>query len=705
MSFLNPIFLIAVVTAAIPLFIYLLNIRKPERMRFSSLSFFDLLKTTAIRRIRIKRWLLLALRMTAMILLAVALARPFLPPGIGWFSQSEPKIIGLLIDNSPGMAQVDQHGPYFEQAIAVAQSVVEMSDHDSRFVIEVTNGDFLNLPPVSRVAALRHLSALQPVNGGNYTLPKINRLREALNREEEVNKIIYLITDGQESQFHQLAEEEPTAEPESNIYLQAFTVGDTGVMNLGISSVELEYAPSGSGTDYQIRARVENFGTRPAANAYLTFFLEDEMIARQMVTMPAGEYSDVVFDIPARESEWIRMMFEIEGDELSFDNRHYTVLRQPSERDVLVIGEGRGDSAFPSLLQPLLAAASEETKRFKATFVNLEELNTVELTDYNAIIFDGLREIPDYLVQSATDHVQNGAGLFMIPAADGNMNSYNRFLQQAGAGQYAGMYGSYGSFDPVDRVAEPLRGNPVLDEIFAEEEQSEIRINVPEIYYYYLIDPDSRAVPILANRSGNIVFAETQLGNGKLVYSAIGIDPGWSDFSAKPFFAPFFFRITDYLMLGEGAQLQTHTLGQEFRLEAVSPGQELFIKYGDEAILPEISAGYSGSVLRYEAKEWQPGWFSLEESSGTEIFVGGINQHTMESEVGSLSAGELSILLRNFFKNAEVIESEGTWGGDQQEFRTAAFGKEIWYWFIITAFILLLTESLISRHYKAESIG
>src|SRR5690625_2213691 len=114
MSFLNPIFLIAVVTAAIPLFIYLLNIRKPERVRFSSLSFFDLLKTTAIRRIRIKRWLLLALRMTAMILLAVALARPFLPPGIGWFSQSEPKIIGLLIDNSPGMAQVDQHGPYFE---------------------------------------------------------------------------------------------------------------------------------------------------------------------------------------------------------------------------------------------------------------------------------------------------------------------------------------------------------------------------------------------------------------------------------------------------------------------------------------------------------------------------------------------------------------------------------------------------------------
>src|SRR5690625_6798587 len=111
----------------------------------------------------------------------------------------------------------------------------------------------------------------------------------------------------------------------------------------------------------------------------------------------------------------------------------------------------------------------------------------------------------------------------MIPAADGNMNSYNRFLRQAGAGQYAGMYGSYGSFDPVDRVAEPLRGNPVLDEIFAEEEQSEIRINVPEIYYYYLIDTDLRAVPILADRTGNIVFAVPQIGIGEMVEYAITI--------------------------------------------------------------------------------------------------------------------------------------------------------------------------------------
>lgn len=704
MGFLNPLFLFALLTAAIPLLIYLFNIRKPDRIQFSTLAFFDILKISALKRIKLKRWLLLTLRTLAIILLAAALARPFLPPGIGWFSQNEPKIVGLLIDNSPGMVQVDQNGPYFEQAIAVAESVVEMSDNETRFVIEVTNGELLNVPAVSKTAALRHLSSLEPVNGGNFTYQRISRLREVLNREDEVNKIMYLITDGQESQFRDLMERESLSEPETNIYVQVFKVGDASMANLGFSSVNLEYTSSESEMDYQIRPRLKNFGANPVSNAFLTLYIDDEMIAQQMVDLPAGDSVDFLFEIPTRENEFIRVLLEIEGDELSFDNRYHAVLQQPAERDVLVIGEGEDESEFTSLLQPLLYAASEETRRFSADFTTLESLNLSELSEYNAVIFDGLRNIPDYIGQAVTDHIQNGAGLFMLPAANGNMNSYNRFLQQAGAGYYSGLFGNYGSFDPIDRVAEPPPGNPVLDVIFEEEEQTEIRINVPEIFYYYLIEPDVRAVPILTNRSGNTLFAESRLGNGKLVYAAIGTDPGWSDFSIKPFFAPFFFRVIDYLMLGEGAQLQTQTLGSEFRMQTESSLHEVMIEYGEEVIVPQISQGYSGTTVQYAAAEWEPGWFSVKDRDETKIFVGGINQHTMESEVASLSVREFRSVLEKFFKNAEVIESEGAWGSDQEEFRTAAFGKEIWYWFIITAFVLLVIESLISRHYKAESI-
>ena len=112
MSFLNPFFLFALLTVAVPLLIYLLNIRKPKKVRFSTLAFFDSLKSTALKRIRIKRWLLLAIRCLAILALVLAASRPFLPPEYGWSSNNQPKAIGILIDNSPTMNRVDRNGPY-----------------------------------------------------------------------------------------------------------------------------------------------------------------------------------------------------------------------------------------------------------------------------------------------------------------------------------------------------------------------------------------------------------------------------------------------------------------------------------------------------------------------------------------------------------------------------------------------------------------
>jgi hypothetical protein len=38
------------------------------------------------------------------------------------------------------------------------------------------------------------------------------------------------------------------------------------------------------------------------------------------------------------------------------------------------------------------------------------------------------------------------------------------------------------------------------------------------------------------------------------------------------------------------------------------------------------------------------------------------------------------------------------------EIRTSGFGKEIWHWFMLAGFLLLVTESLVSIFYKAETV-
>ena len=86
MSFLNPIFLLALLAVGLPLVIHLLNLRKPKRVKFSTIAFFNELKQTTIQKIKLKRWLLLALRFLAITCLAMVLARSFFA-AFFWFGE------------------------------------------------------------------------------------------------------------------------------------------------------------------------------------------------------------------------------------------------------------------------------------------------------------------------------------------------------------------------------------------------------------------------------------------------------------------------------------------------------------------------------------------------------------------------------------------------------------------------------------------
>ena len=684
--------------------IYLLNLKKPKKVRFSTLAFFDSLKSTALKRIKIKRWLLLAIRCLAIVALVIAASRPFLPPEFGWASSNEPKVIGILFDNSPTMERVDRNGPYFEQAQNLAAELLDFAGNDDRITLNVTNGESLNLPLFSKRAATRHLADLTTVNSGNYLKERLLQMARRLDEASEPNKIIYLITDAQESQFEQLLESD--RELFEDVNLQVMKVGDAETSNIGYESVELEYGGRGDTGSLQLRTVVKNFGNQAASNKFVSLKIDGELISQQTFKLEPADAREFTFEIPVSGERIIPVELLIEGDELSFDNRYYAAIQLPETRDILVLSDpGTSGNRFQSYLKPMLEIASEESGRFNIVFDEAEDYPVSELYNYDAIILDGLRSIPDFLSQSLVDHVQAGAGLLFLPAAEGSLSSYNRLLNFSGSGSFADVIGSYGSFEPVDRMAPPKDGHPIIDTIFEKDEDEAIRLNVPEIFYYYRIDARERGTdfPILQTSTGHPLMIETRVGTGRMVYSAIGSDPGWSNFPIKPFFAPLYFRTIDYLVQGEGAQLNVHKLGEPFRKSLSSNSETIQLHKGDEVILPDVQQTFRGTEVTYEAKEWQPGWLEIESDEQTILI--GVNQHAMESRLTSLDITEIERITGNLFANAKAALV----GIDQaeafEELELASFGREIWYWFVLMAIILLLLESIISRHYKAETLG
>ena len=703
MSFLNPIFLFALLTVAVPLLIYLLNIRKPKRIRFSTLAFFDSLKTTALKRIKIKRWLLLAIRCCAILVLVIAVSRPFLPPEIGWGSGNEPKVVAIIIDNGPKMDQITREGPYFEQAIGIAESVIDMLGSDDRVTLDVTHGSGLNTPLLAGRSIRSLLNNIEVSNAGNFTDARIKEMANRLIQENEPNKMIYFITEAglsMKSKFEALSEDDF-----ENVILQVVKIDGSDAVNLGYDLVELESSGGAQLDLLQLRVVVRNYGLRSVDNAFLSLIMEDELITQQSFSTDSESTTEFVFEIPASGNQFSGIELLIEGDDLAFDNRYFVSIKSPDVKNILVLHEPIDtDGAMSSYLRPMLEVTAEDESRFRIDFKQIETVQISDFNEYDAIVLDALRTIPDYLSQPLLDQIQNGSGLLLIPAATGNLNNYNRLIGFSGSTGYSNITGSYGSFNSVDRMAVPSDGHPIIDSLFDRSDDEELRLNLPELFYYYEISPSQRAsdYSILNTRTGRPLLMESRVGSGSIIYSAIGTDPGWSNFPIKPFFAPLFFKTIDYLARGETASLKNHYLGRDFTYLSSESVETVELEKDGESILPELRQTLNGTELRYSGMEWKPGWLNLITPAGDIQF--GVNQNTMESDLRTLELSDLTEIIEESFQNVRAVHTRPDRNQFSDELELASFGKEIWYWFVFIAIILLLLESIVSRSFKAETL-
>ena len=78
MSFLAPLFFVALAGLAIPVLLHLTQREKKQVQRFPSLMFVRRIPYQSVRRRKIQNWLLLLVRMAALALIVLAFARPFL---------------------------------------------------------------------------------------------------------------------------------------------------------------------------------------------------------------------------------------------------------------------------------------------------------------------------------------------------------------------------------------------------------------------------------------------------------------------------------------------------------------------------------------------------------------------------------------------------------------------------------------------------
>lgn len=703
MTFLAPLFLLGLLAVVIPVVIHFLNLRKPQKVAFSTLSFFSELQKSTIRRLKVKRWLLLAVRVLTIIVLAMALARPFLPPGIGSTSNSTATLYIILVDNGIRMDRVNADGPYIEQAKQVIQSLTDGARDQDRFVIIPTHGDygssgFLNQSQVSDV--LIDLEVSETGSLLNQRMASIEGLVASWSGDISV---LYRITtdDGLVADAHVLEIPESLIDVPLNYVL----LGSESGSNLVVESVKTAGTIAGPGVSVPIEIVISNSGRQPAFNAFVSLEVDDRLVGQHQLNLDPGASETVYFDLIPSRSGYIKGDILLEGDQFQPDNDHYFSLQVPEVRQVLTISE-TSENAGTYLNAALLAAEQVQgrIRLIQATSSTYQDVGQLE--NFDVVVLNGLDRINDDLQESLVRSVQSGLGLVVFPSQRADFSSYNRLLGRLNAGQFVGFRGTYGSFDPIARIDRIRDGHPIIEEIFEKQEDEDISTELPGLFYYLRFSqvPQSGTLTVLQSELVEPILLDHRFGNGRVLISTIGADPGWSSFPGNPLFAPIFYRTILFAMSGDQGGFNTHILGPQFEWTGRLDGDRIVLSDDQTDFFPDIELQRDGSTkLTYPATEWKPGIYQIRTENGN-IQVAA-NFDISESDFYTLSDDNTIELLASKSESVQVFGRDNRSLNEvQQELRTAGFGAEIWYWFVIAAIILLILEIAISRWYKAETI-
>ena len=707
MTFLDPLVLLGLAAAAVPLLLHLFNLRRPRKVDFSSLEFLKSLQQRTMQRVRIKQWLLLALRMLAIACLVLAFARPTLTGDLAGTVGQAQTSWALVVDNSLSMTLRDGQGAYLEQAKEAAAGIVEaMAPDDEVFLLttgQAPEGGSDAAPYRDPSAVREAIGAIEAHPGGTTPVRSVARAVERLSDAAHLNREIYVLTDRQAST---LADSVATNVPEG-IGLTLVPIGSRQHANVAVTNVHVASRIVEAGQPVQLEATLTNYGTDPLDGYVASVYLQGERVAQATASLQSGQSTTVEFTATPQQRGWLAGTVESEDDAFAHDNvRHFT-LHVPRERQLLVVqGEGQSTRYIDLALSPELVRGR---LAFRTETIAEDALTATSLGGYDAVVLAGPASLSSGEVTALVRYVEAGGGLLFFPNHRAQASDYNTLFEQLGGGQFSGFSGSLNgqrsiaAFDRVDLQ------HPLFEGVFDRSgERGDVQVESPDVYYAMNYSSNSGAAQTLIELSNGFPFLqEIRHGSGVALLMAVAPDPQWSDLPVRGLFIPLLYRSMYYLSAGESVAGEQLTVGQpgELRITGVPEGESVHLIGPDGTErTPEQRSLFGATLIQTPSTLQTPGIYDVQVGDSLVRRVA-LNLDPRESDLRTASTDEaVDRLAEALGRDVDVLDPSDGAMPVTETIQQRRVGTEIWNVFLLLALGLLVTEMLVASQWKPESV-
>ena len=698
MTFLNPAVLFGLLAASIPILIHLFNLRKLKRIEFSTLAFLKELQKNKIRKVKLKQWILLALRVLIILFLVLAFARPTLKGlAIGGTTSAAKTTAVFIIDDTFSMSVIDNQGSLLNQAKATAKSLLKnFQEGDEAALILVSQSDNSEVNVSKSIIDFqKSIDAIEPAFQSGMLHTALTKAVQILSQSKNFNKEIYILSDFQSGR---LADEKSLSDfsqvLDERVRVYAINYSGKEVYNLGIDELKVNTQIFEKDKPVNFSATVTNYSARNADNVIVSVFVNNERSAQVSTNVGAGESKVLNVEAAIKSAGFVSVFAEIEDDEILQDNRRYTSVFVPDNIPIIIFTDEPSDSRFVELA----LTALENRNTFVITKKNLSELSSYDLKRYEAVVIIGSQNIN--AVERLKDYAVNGGSLFIAPGSKSSLTSYQQMLTGIGLPIPSSTVGKIGEaansfqFDITDL------NHPIFQNIFSAKEKT--KIESPEIYSYFKINTQGKGRSIISLQDGSSFLSEYRMRNGKIFLFSSSPILSWSNFPLKSIFVPLINKSVLYLASKDKSETDI-IAGNEFDVDVRgrSISQLKVVRPDNTEDFLSTNQNDANTFVKYNESNLTGNYKII---SGSKVIDEiSVNADPLESKTKYLAKADVEQYLnkinfkgRLFFLNKEENISDAI--------LKARFGSELWKYFLIIALLLAFVEMLVARNAKKDLV-
>lgn len=674
-QFVNPFFLFAALSLAVPVIIHLFYFRRFKKVLFTNVQFLREVKEETSSRQKLRNLLVLLMRCLALLFLVFAFAQPFLPQKAD--VKKGEKSVSIFIDNSFSMSALSKDVSLLEKARQRAKEIVRAYAPDDRFQILTNDFEGRHQRLVSQEDAITFIDEIRPSPAVKNISGIISRQQQALSTGNTPNRVAFILSDFQKN-ISDIKNITDTLTEINLIPMQAVEE-----RNVSIDSAWFDAPVQVLNQTSPLVVRVTNHSDEDIENVRLTLEYDGQVKPVGSLSISARQSITDTINITILRTGWHEAKLELTDYPVQFDDHYYFTFNVAASINVLAINDGTPNRYMGAALRGITG--------FQVTDQGNTAIDYSKIPQYQLIILNGLPNISTGLSDALKQYIAKGGNVLVFPGNISDNASYNAFLRSLQSF-------AFGSYESVPRQVSTINTDEfVFNDVFTNKNSN---LKLPSTSGNYAIAASGAlgGEHLLTYRDGSIFVGKTHFEKGNLYICSAPLDDQKNDLvRIGEIFVPMLYKMA--ISAAKSWKI-AYTIAQDDAIEAdhqpTSTETVYKMKGKAEEFIPEQRILGQQVMLNVAEQVRDDGFYQLFLQKDSVLARYGFNFDRRESDLKCLTTDELSKMTT---KNINVLQTtaEANFSsvvGERNQ------GVVLWKWCLILALLFLAIEVLLLRFWK-----